>query len=74
MNNSPLKFKTDNNKKYKINSIQKRVIYIRKLVTKYLLRLYFLVLWKDYSKKYIYIKAFINYLILSKSYHHLIKK
>ena len=43
-------FDIGNNKKYKVKAIKDNTIYINK-VEKYLLNLYYLVSWKDHSKK-----------------------
>ena len=47
INNNQLKFKVSNNEKYKINGIWDIIVYIKKLVIKYLLRFYYLILKKN---------------------------
>lgn len=42
-----LEFETSNNKKYKVEAIWDSVVYVKK-VDKYLLELYYLVVWKGY--------------------------
>ena len=50
VNNKQLEFKAGNNEKYKVDSIENRVVYTRESATKQLSRLYYLVLWKGYLK------------------------
>lgn len=42
-----LEFETSNNKKYKVEAIWDSVVYVKK-VDRYLLELYYLVVWKGY--------------------------
>ena len=44
MNNTQLKFKAGNNKKYKIDDIWDNAVYTRKSITGQILKLYYLVL------------------------------
>lgn len=46
-----LEFKPGNINEYKIKSIWNSIIYAKKLVTRQLLMLYYLVLWKNYLQK-----------------------
>ena len=43
-------FEIGNNKKYKVETIQKSAIYIKK-VNGHLLKLYYLIIWKSYLEK-----------------------
>lgn len=53
MNNSQLKFQFEvsNNKIYEIDDIWNSAVYAKELVIKYLLKFYYLIFWKNYSKK-----------------------
>ena len=44
-------FKTGNNEKYEIDGIWDSMVYAKKSTTNQLPKLYYLVLWKGYSKK-----------------------
>lgn len=46
-----IKFKVKNNKKYKFEVIIYNVIYTKELKLDYLLKLYYLIFYKDYLKK-----------------------
>ena len=41
-------FKAGNNEEYKVNGIQNSAVYAKESITGQLLRLYYLVLWRDY--------------------------
>lgn len=56
--------KISNIKKYKIKAIKNSIIYIKKLVIQ-LLRLYYLIYYKNYLKK-IYLEIIINSIIFLK--------
>ena len=45
------KFETSNNEEYEANGIWNSTVYTKESITGQLLGLYYLVLWKNYSKK-----------------------
>ena len=51
MNNMQLELEAGNNDKYKVDGIWDNAIYARKLASRQLLELYYLVLWKDYLEE-----------------------
>ena len=46
-----LEFEAGNNKEYKVDSIGDSTVYAKELATEQLSGLYYLVLWKGYSKE-----------------------
>ena len=50
-NATQLKFEVSDNAKYKMEAIRDSAVYARELESKYLLGLYYLILWKSYPKE-----------------------